>query len=217
MNETAVEKERREQRRKQLELRATVAALEGIADPERYEILALPSQRRGMQRISAQLKQELREHLEFEVALTFTESAPEAAPAPSAPEESSSVRARVSSSSCAACQGFCCTNGGTRHAYLDAPILARYRAAHPEQSAREVVDAYVNRVGDMACEDSCLYHGPEGCTLSRDMRSDTCNTFFCPSLMAFRDRAADAKEVSLFVIFENGQERQDARFVVEKS
>lgn len=212
-----IEDEQREQERLALELRSTVAAQRGISDPERYDILALPSMRRRLRQVSARRKRGLREHLQGLVAPTSAQDASAPALAASAPDEPASIHARVSSQSCGSCRGFCCTNGGNRNAYIDAGIVARYRAEHPEHSASEVVDAYINRVGDRAYQDSCLYHGPAGCTLPREMRSDTCNNFYCASLTAFRSHAADATETSLFVVVKNGQGQRQGRFVVEKS
>ena len=53
---------------------------------------------------------------------------------------------------------------------------------HPECTPGDAVDAYMARVPDKHVEGSCIHHGERGCTLDRDMRSETCNTYACEPL-----------------------------------
>jgi hypothetical protein len=79
---------------------------------------------------------------------------------------------------CTSCRGFCCQNGND-HAYLSLTTIQRVRAARPELSPDEIVEAYLSHVGDRSYVGSCIFHQPTGCGLPREMRSDTCNNFFC--------------------------------------
>jgi len=82
---------------------------------------------------------------------------------------------------CALCGGGCCTRGSD-HAYLGAPTLRRFMDAHPALSPEEVVAAYLERVTHKTQAGSCINHTRTGCSLPRDMRSDTCNDYACASL-----------------------------------
>lgn len=82
---------------------------------------------------------------------------------------------------CALCGGGCCTRGSD-HAYLGAPTLRRFMDAHPGMSPEEVVAAYLERVTHKTQAGSCINHTRSGCSLPRDMRSDTCNDYACASL-----------------------------------
>jgi hypothetical protein len=90
--------------------------------------------------------------------------------------------ARVANAACSLCQGWCCGNGAD-DAFLDAATLARVPPGL--LSAVEVIEMYVERVPDVVYQDSCIFHGTEGCTLDRSMRSDVCNAYFCGGLVAF--------------------------------
>ena len=79
---------------------------------------------------------------------------------------------------CARCRGHCCRNGG-EEAYLTEDTIRRYLHEHPGTRPLDLLEAYLARVGHETFEGSCIFHGPTGCTLSREMRSDTCNGYFC--------------------------------------
>lgn len=97
--------------------------------------------------------------------------------------------ARVANAACALCRGWCCFNGHD-DAFLDEATLARLPAARTD--AAGVIEMYAERVPDTVYRDSCIFHGPRGCTLDRSMRSDVCNAYFCNGLHAFIASAADA-------------------------
>lgn len=44
----------------------------------------------------------------------------------------------------------------------------------------------------MGYEGSCIFHGSQGCTLDRAMRSDVCNAYFCGGLEAYLSAGAAA-------------------------
>jgi hypothetical protein len=97
---------------------------------------------------------------------------------------------------CTLCAGYCCKGGG-EHAYIDERDLARVRQAHPELGARAVVRLFIESVPFESHAGSCVFHGPQGCTLPRSLRSDVCNSYFCGAL---RDCIASANSASRVVI-----------------
>jgi hypothetical protein len=103
----------------------------------------------------------------------------------SAPESAAPDLQPVLNQVCAFCEGWCCRNGAD-HAYLTVETLRRYLAAHPGRRPRDVLANYLDRVGHRTYRGSCVYHGPTGCTLSREMRSDICNRFYCRGLSQFQ-------------------------------
>lgn len=98
---------------------------------------------------------------------------------------------------CAVCGGGCCTRGGD-HAYLGAPTLRRFMDAQPQLSMHEVVAAYLDRIAARTQAGSCINHTRQGCSLPREMRSDTCNRFACESLA--RLQAAQREEAPVQVV-----------------
>ena len=92
--------------------------------------------------------------------------------------------ARVAATACGMCKGSCCKGGGD-HAYLDEQTIARARRARPELERRAIVRSYVERVPVSGYDGSCLFHGERGCTLTRSMRSEVCNSYFCAGLEAY--------------------------------
>ena len=114
----------------------------------------------------------------------------EVTPTPFGPKrELSPAALAVMGQACALCQGECCKTGAD-DAYLSRHVFRRYLDAHPELRPEDVVTAYLERVPDRSYQGSCVYHGPQGCTLPRAMRSDTCNNYFCDGLQKFSIKTA---------------------------
>lgn len=83
---------------------------------------------------------------------------------------------------CAACQGGCCTRGGFNGAYLTVQTARRLLDEHPEWTASDLVEAWASRLPAVSIADSCPNQTSEGCALPRELRSKTCNGFYCESL-----------------------------------
>lgn len=80
---------------------------------------------------------------------------------------------------CTACQGHCCRQGAERGAYIKPETLARVAAETGQDDLSELVADYLRRLPKKHVQNSCLFHGADGCALPRDMRSQTCNRFVC--------------------------------------
>ena len=91
---------------------------------------------------------------------------------------------RVARTACSLCKGWCCRNGED-NAFLDEGTMARVRCAKSALDVRAVLRLFVERVPEVGYEDSCIFHGKQGCTLDRSLRSDVCNSYFCSSLGNF--------------------------------
>jgi hypothetical protein len=65
--------------------------------------------------------------------------------------------------------------------------MLRYLEEYPGLQPPEVLDAFLSRVEESTSEDSCVYHGENGCSLPRHMRSGTCNGFECNLLRRLRE------------------------------
>ena len=63
--------------------------------------------------------------------------------------------------------------------------MARVRGARLALDVRSVLQLYAERVPKVRYEDSCIFHGKQGCTLDRALRSDVCNSYFCGGLQAY--------------------------------
>jgi hypothetical protein len=94
---------------------------------------------------------------------------------------------------CALCRGGCCREGADS-AYLSRHTLRRVLAAHPEWGPGALVDAYLSRLAPETVAGACINQGAEGCVLPRELRSETCNGYYCETLEEFQERAADRGE-----------------------
>lgn len=86
---------------------------------------------------------------------------------------------------CGMCRGGCC-GWGAEDAYVTSSTIRRYRLANPDMSADDVLAAYLAVLSHESIEHSCINHTTTGCALPREMRSDTCNGYYCEPLMAFQ-------------------------------
>jgi hypothetical protein len=92
--------------------------------------------------------------------------------------------ARVARTACSLCKGWCCRNGED-NAFLDETTMARVRYARLALDVCAVLRLYVEQVPEVGFEDSCIFHGKQGCTLERSLRSDVCNSYFCSGLQVY--------------------------------
>jgi hypothetical protein len=97
------------------------------------------------------------------------------------PPEPTGFAARVARAACSLCRGWCCQKGGD-DAFLDDQTMARVRRDRPQLDAQALLRIYVERVPVLAYQDSCIFHGKQGCTLDRSLRADICNSYFCRGL-----------------------------------
>lgn len=130
---------------------------------------------------------QLRKHLVESLRAEREMQDPAAAAGPVAPEPSGAI-GDIARTACALCQGWCCGKGGT-HAYLDERTMARVRRARPELDAWGILRLYTRAVADPAYAGSCVFHGAQGCTLDRGLRSDLCNAYFCNGLASLVKQA----------------------------
>jgi hypothetical protein len=121
--------------------------------------------------------------------------------------------ATVARSACSLCKGWCCRNGHD-DAFLDDRTLARVRLARPEMTEQDVLRLYADRVPPAAYRDSCIFHGKQGCTLDRSMRSDVCNVYYCGGLEAFIKSYAEPAP-TVVIAGERGGMRTSAILVPE--
>jgi hypothetical protein len=126
---------------------------------------------------------QLRRHLVQSLRAMRTMKRPVERASPPRPEPEGLI-GKVARAACSLCRGFCCKGGGN-HGYLDERVMARVRQAQPELDARAVMRLYVERVPAAGYAGSCVFHGGEGCTLDRSLRSDVCNSYFCNALGSF--------------------------------
>jgi hypothetical protein len=213
-----------EERRRLVELRALAAQRQHVADPESYEMMDLPTQRAPVVRLPQRRRAQFRANLESVVervrrgeadgiampkvaANTYWRNTPPHAV--SAATQQTVVRA------CTLCKGKCCT-GGSDHAWIDVATMRRRIASNPDASTAEIIEPYMAAIGSRTYRDSCIYHGPVGCTLSRELRADICNNYFCEPVARLRCDAPEAESVKAFLVVRDADGRQRGRFVVER-
>lgn len=171
-------------RRCQLEVAARQAqAARAWFEPEVAKLpvvwLALHGQR--MVRTSAAAKRDQLSHLQ-RVAHGHDLAPAQSASLPPEDDVSSPVDAAL----CTFCKGRCCREGGSHHAFVDHALIQRWLALHPGATAADAAQAYAQCLPDRHLQNSCLYHGSQGCTLPREWRADICNRFACTSLKQAR-------------------------------
>jgi deoxycytidylate deaminase len=133
--------------------------------------------------ISAERVRRLRKHLIVTLRAVRKLKSPEHSVSP-LQAEPEGFASRVARTACSLCKGWCCKNGDD-HAFLDEATLARVRSARPALDVGAVLRLYVERVPEVGYENSCVFHGKQGCTLDRSLRSDVCNSYFCGGLQGY--------------------------------
>jgi hypothetical protein len=99
---------------------------------------------------------------------------------------------------CGMCRGLCCRYGGNA-AHLDAAAIRRVRRLWPELTEADIVARYMSAIPERGVERSCIVHGEHGCTLPRELRSETCNAFVCLPVRNWLERN-DPRPTALVVV-----------------
>jgi hypothetical protein len=119
---------------------------------------------------------------------------------------------RLAGAICATCRGYCCRLGGT-HAYLQVDTLHRLLRRRPELRLEQIAGAYLACLPEQSFDGSCVFHSDTGCGLSRDMRSDTCNNYFCAAQQNLRAAIEGGAPRRAFVAITDGKEIVAGRFL----
>ena len=96
----------------------------------------------------------------------------------------------ISDRLCGMCQGGCCPTGNN-HAYLTVMTISRCKQTHPDFSDEEILDLYLCHLNSETIEGACINQTSSGCALPRELRSDTCNEYYCQSLLLYQQVQAE--------------------------
>ncbi len=176
--------------------------------------VVVPLNRRPLTPLPPERIRRLRRHLIEALRALARVRQPERAASPLRPAPSG-IAGEVAATACELCRGWCCRNGG-EDAYLDERTLARVRLARPALDARAVLRLYLESVPAVSHQDSCIFHGEAGCTLSRSLRSDVCNSYFCAGLEKWL-RAGHRLPGAVTVTAQDGAVRASCRIASDDS
>lgn len=121
---------------------------------------------------------------------------PPAAVAPAGPQEG-----RL----CAQCRGRCCNEGGGSNAFITLPQLLRWQGRAPGRSLQDAVAYFMAALPPRHTQHSCLYHGPQGCSLPREDRAEICNRHACGSLQQMREMLGEQPDAAFAVVTLEGE------------
>jgi hypothetical protein len=154
----------------------------GAAEDDSLPVM-VPRNDRATVSISPARVRRLHEHLVEALRPLRTMTNPQHPASPLRPEPQG-FAARVAHTACSLCKGWCCRNGED-HGFLDERTIARVRRAGLAVDVSAVLRLYLERVPEVGYEESCIFHGKQGCTLDRSLRSDVCNRYFCDGLQGY--------------------------------
>lgn len=186
----------------------TVTRRSSAYPASQYERVVLPSGPRRLSNLPQRRRNRYRDHLNRIIAEAATRPAGSGAqpvPPPSKPSPLQASAVSLIEKLCTLCAGGCCTRGG-HAAYLTAETIRRFMSQQPHLRPRDVLAAYLDRVAHRTETASCVNHAANGCTLPREMRSDTCNDFYCDALSGWTKGEGDAAAQGALAIVR----RQDA-------
>jgi hypothetical protein len=167
-----------------------------------YPLVILPSGPHGLETLHQARRDRYREHLAGIIAEAIAE-ANDAEAVQSTPLASDAIP--LAESLCTLCRGGCCSMGGDK-AYLDAATIRRFMRLRPELPADRVAAEYLDRLGDQTVAGSCINHTTTGCSLPREMRADTCNTYYCTPMRGWQARCASGERPLGAFVIQRGQD-----------
>jgi hypothetical protein len=196
--QSMIERSREAARERRLAAALRQAALRLVGSEGRDPFtLVVPAQRNGLTAVTPERRHRLRRHIAALLRSTKAAGAVAAAEIAKPAQEPSAVAPKA----CATCQGRCCGYGGER-AYLTEATMARVAASGDRPSPGRILRRYMARVPREAVANSCIFHGAQGCTLDRSLRSDICNNHVCRPLRAYLRRASapEARDVLIAAV-----------------
>lgn len=205
--------------RKAIELRDRAGEALGVQAPATYLPIVIPSARLAISNLPERRRRSFRDHLNRLISqatalgAASATSPQEAKRAPGEPPVPAGLEGALQGA-CTLCRGWCCLRGGN-HAYLTVETLRRSLSQHPRPRPRDLLAAYLSCVGNRTFQGSCLFHQAGGCSLPRELRSDTCNRFFCAGLTEFQEQVAAGQPARAFFAATNEDTVRDAAFCDE--
>jgi hypothetical protein len=97
----------------------------------------------------------------------------------------------ISDKMCGICKGGCCVLGKD-HAFNTVSTMRRFMDLNPALTQAEVLAAYMDRIESETVEGSCINQTKTGCGLPREMRSDTCNGYYCDEIKSYHRDLSDS-------------------------
>ncbi len=157
-------------------------------------VLTTPMQRRPVLPTSTKMHKAFEAYLDDLVERAFS-----AEPGPPGHRSHDEDHGSRIEAACMLCHGHCCLNGGPSNAFLTVEDVNRYRRENTNASRQDVRDTYFAMMPEETVLLSCVFHGPEGCTMPRTMRSDLCNSAVCSSQRHLIDGEAAGDEAAVLV------------------
>jgi hypothetical protein len=181
----------RAQREADLAATRAAAARRDAADAAAHApVVWLPEHRARLVPLPAARRRAHRAHLES-LAEAIEAGVADGGGMATPPPQTVSAGTRLDAALCGFCAGRCCRHGADSNAFVTDDLLRRWLAENPGHRAVDVVATYMARLPPRHVEDSCVYHGRDGCTLPRALRADVCTRFACEPLVHVRRAAAD--------------------------
>ena len=193
--------EREQYARARAHYESLVAAPARPVPPDAF-VVVLPANPVGVTRLPEERKAAIVNHVRDRAleAIEALRDPAAASPDPANPFAVYKVRNEdrtTLAAACGTCRGRCCLTG-KEHAYITRATMKRFLENHPGADAERAAETYATYLPESSYESGCVFQGPAGCTLPRELRSDTCNTFLCPPLLALKGRRQEAGAKTVF-------------------
>ena len=194
------EQERREARRRRAQHHLKSRMSQGASEDSTSKVVVVPALQSGLAKLAAGRRREFARHLIALSRSLFRDDAAMKRPDRSycPPDRQETSGDALAAIACGACKGQCCRPGGN-HAFVRIETLRQFLDSAPDMTRRELIRRYLNCLPSMTYQNSCLFHGAEGCALPREMRSTTCNQYFCKDLTEVFRSSASEKHKSVWI------------------
>lgn len=168
-----------------------------------YPLVVLPAASQQIEEPSPDRRQKYREYLADIIAKAVAGGDDDAAPprAELVPADEGPLAVQF----CGLCRGVCCSMG-REHAYLDVATIRRLMRLRPDLAPEQISAEYIDRILERTVTGSCINHTEAGCGLPREMRSDTCNAYYCKALCDWQERCTSDEISRGALVIQRGQD-----------
>ncbi len=158
------------------------------SDPSQIPCFAVPANLMPLVELPVDRREKFIAHLQQVTDEAFEINEPNASHAESIDEDLDFALtnevpvADVVSAACGTCRGYCCRHGA-HHAFYSKTHIQHLRQRHPTHTSQQIIELIAGHLPRESVQDSCVMHGPQGCSLPREFRAELCNRFECSELV----------------------------------
>ncbi len=186
----------------------------GCDHPSQYHIIVIPEKSiRQTEQVTETQLADFVAHLKSLLGIKVLEYSPSVLSISHTQEAASTIPTSTLTKICAACEGYCCHHGGSRHAFIQQATINRITDEHSIEPGPEIIALFLSHLSATHYVNSCVYHSRQGCSLPPEFRANICNQYECKGLQQASEKLAGNDSQRFFAVSRRDNQIVKANFI----